>query len=128
MWASERLRTQYLIHFILYYFLQIQNFAKLYRCPPTAVSDGVSTYRQMKLLSGSYRRFKWRHGLYEFQTKIVTSFLNLDGDKLYTKLVAFNEIYNFVVQFFHLKSSLGSNNRHKYFFVTSYFKKLIYFI
>jgi hypothetical protein len=37
--------------------------------------------------------------------------MNTDGDKLYTKVVVFLEIYNFVVQtFFHLKSFWGSNN------------------
>jgi hypothetical protein len=33
---------------------------------------------------------------------IVTFFMNLDGDKLYTKLVAFDVIYNFVVQTFFI--------------------------
>jgi hypothetical protein len=33
-------------------------------------------------------------------------YLNSDGGKLYMKIAAFDEIYNFVVQsFFHLKSS-----------------------
>jgi hypothetical protein len=36
-----------------------------------------------------------------------------DGGKLYMKTVAFDEIYNFVVQFFfHLKSSSLTNNRY----------------
>jgi hypothetical protein len=26
--------------------------------------------------------------------------MNSDGDKLYTKLIAFDEIYNFIVQYF----------------------------
>jgi hypothetical protein len=35
--------------------------------------------------------------------------MNPDEDKIYTKIVAFDEIYNFVVRtFFHLKSSLDS--------------------
>jgi hypothetical protein len=34
--------------------------------------------------------------------KIVTFFMNLDEDKLYTKLRAFDEIYNFVVQTFFI--------------------------
>jgi hypothetical protein len=35
--------------------------------------------------------------------------MNPDEDKIYTKIVAFDEIYNFVVwTFFHLKSSLDS--------------------
>jgi hypothetical protein len=36
--------------------------------------------------------------------------MNSDVDKLYMKLVAFNKIYTFVVQTFHLKSSCASNN------------------
>jgi hypothetical protein len=35
-----------------------------------------------------------------------------DGDKFYMKILAFVEIYNFVVQIFLLKSSWGSNNRY----------------
>jgi hypothetical protein len=34
--------------------------------------------------------------------------MDLDGDKLYTKLLTFNEIYNFVVQFFSICSHLGA--------------------
>jgi hypothetical protein len=34
--------------------------------------------------------------------------MNLDGDKLYTKLIAFDEIYNFIVQFFFIWSHLGA--------------------
>jgi small nuclear ribonucleoprotein (snRNP)-like protein len=30
--------------------------------------------------------------------------MNSDGDKLYTKLVAFDEIYNFVLQTFFIRS------------------------
>jgi hypothetical protein len=38
--------------------------------------------------------------------KFVIFCLNSDEGKLYMKIVAFDEIYNFVVQsFFHLKSS-----------------------
>jgi hypothetical protein len=33
--------------------------------------------------------------------------MNSDGDKLYTKLVDFDEIYNFVVQSFFIWSHLG---------------------
>jgi hypothetical protein len=40
-------------------------------------------------------------------------FMKSDGDKLYTKLVAFNEIYNFLVQIFSFEVILK-------------FKKLIY--
>jgi hypothetical protein len=36
--------------------------------------------------------------------------MNSDGGKLYMKIVAFDEIYNFVVQIFHLKSSSYLNN------------------
>jgi hypothetical protein len=41
--------------------------------------------------------------------------MNSDEDKLYTKLIAFDKIYNFVVQtfFLHLKSSWGS----KYWYI-----------
>jgi hypothetical protein len=38
-------------------------------------------------------------GLVHFQ-KITLFLYELDGDKLYTELVAFKEIYNFVVQTF----------------------------
>jgi hypothetical protein len=38
--------------------------------------------------------------------------MNSDGDKLYMKIVAFDKIYNFVVQTFCLKSSSNSNNRY----------------
>jgi hypothetical protein len=34
--------------------------------------------------------------------------MNSDEDKLYTKLVAFNEIYNFIVQTFFTWSHLGA--------------------
>jgi hypothetical protein len=37
--------------------------------------------------------------------KIVIFCLNSDGGKHYMKIVAFDEIYNFIVQSFHLKSS-----------------------
>jgi hypothetical protein len=44
-------------------------------------------------------------GLVCFQIFLIFLF-NSDGGKLYMKIVAFDEIYNFVVQsFFHLKSS-----------------------
>jgi hypothetical protein len=33
--------------------------------------------------------------------------MNFDGDKVYTKLVAFHEIYNFVVQTFFIEVILG---------------------
>jgi hypothetical protein len=38
--------------------------------------------------------------------------MNSDEDKLYMKIVAFDEIYNFVFNFFHLKSYLNSNNQY----------------
>jgi hypothetical protein len=39
--------------------------------------------------------------------------MNSDEGKLYMKIVAFDDIYNFVVQsFFYLKSSSYSNNRY----------------
>jgi hypothetical protein len=34
--------------------------------------------------------------------KIIIFYLNSDGDKLYMQIVAFNEIYNFVVQKFSI--------------------------
>jgi hypothetical protein len=37
-------------------------------------------------------------------------FINSDGDKLYTKLVAFDEIYNFVVQTFLFEVIFGLKN------------------
>jgi hypothetical protein len=41
-------------------------------------------------------------------SEIVTFCMDSDGDKLYLKLVAFDEIGNFVVQtFFTLKSSVA---------------------
>jgi hypothetical protein len=62
----------------------------------------------------SYRRLKpWYDFLTSFQTeveigpsltKIMTFFTSSDEDKFYIKIIAFDEIYNFVVQFFHLKS------------------------
>jgi hypothetical protein len=39
--------------------------------------------------------------------------MNSVGDKLHTRIVAFDEIYNFVVQFFfHPKSFSNSNNQY----------------
>jgi hypothetical protein len=47
------------------------------------------------------RRGTWRLGLISFKKSYFL--MNLDGDKLYMKLVTCNEIYNFVVQtFFNL--------------------------
>jgi hypothetical protein len=41
--------------------------------------------------------------------------MNSDRDKTYMKIVAFDDICNFVVQFFHLKSSCGKkNDTHPY--------------
>jgi hypothetical protein len=47
----------------------------------------------------AYRRGTWRLGSVYFQ-KTITFCMNSDADKLYTKLVAFDKIYNFVVQTF----------------------------
>jgi hypothetical protein len=40
--------------------------------------------------------------------------MDSDGDKIYTKLIAFDEIYNFVVQIFFISSHLGAQ---KFIFV-----------
>jgi hypothetical protein len=40
-------------------------------------------------------------------SKNLNFFMNLDGDKLYTKLVAFDEIHNFVVQTFLFEVIFG---------------------
>ena len=34
--------------------------------------------------------------------------MNLDGDKLYIKIVDLDEIYNFIVQIFFIQSHLGA--------------------
>jgi hypothetical protein len=44
------------------------------------------------------------------------------------KIVAFDDIYNFIVQTFHLKSFSSSNNQHKYFFFWQHIKKQISFV
>jgi hypothetical protein len=54
-------------------------------------------------------RGPWRLGSLCFQ-KNCNFFMNSDGDKLYTKLVAFQEIYNFVVQTFSFEVILRLKN------------------
>jgi hypothetical protein len=78
-----------------------------------AVAGATVTYRRRPRRLGTVAlRPSWlmvvRVSLF---SKNRNFFINSDGDKLYTKLVAFDEIYNFVLQtFFHLKSSWGSKN------------------
>jgi hypothetical protein len=38
--------------------------------------------------------------------------MNLDENKLYMKIVAFDKIYDFLFKFFNLKSSSNSNNQY----------------
>jgi hypothetical protein len=46
------------------------------------------------------RRVPQQLGFVLFKKKIITFFMNSDVDKLYMKIIVFDEIYNFVVQTF----------------------------
>jgi hypothetical protein len=60
---------------------------------PSAISRGARYYSTCK------RRVPQQLGSIRFK-KIITFCMNSDGDKLYMKIIAFDEIYNFVVQTF----------------------------
>jgi hypothetical protein len=80
--------------------------------PPQQMAEGSPIYYGDCYNSGSCRRSRWRQGQLLFKKSQLFG-MNLDGDEIYTKIVIFDDIYNFVVQtFFHLKSFSESENRY----------------